>query len=70
MVNEKYQLWCEKAVADPDLVKELESMKDDGAAISDAFYKDLEFGTGGLRGHKPNEHIYRRQGVARSCGLC
>ena len=50
MVNEKYQLWCEKAVADPDLVKELDSMKDDGAAISDAFYKDLEFGTGGLRG--------------------
>lgn len=50
MVNEKYQLWCEKAVGDPDLVKELESMKDDGAAISDAFYKDLEFGTGGLRG--------------------
>ena len=50
MVNEKYQLWCEKAVADPDLVKELESMKDDRAAISDAFYKDLEFGTGGLRG--------------------
>lgn len=50
MVNEKYQLWCEKAVADPDLVKELESMKNDGAAISDAFYKDLEFGTGGLRG--------------------
>ena len=50
MVNEKYKLWCEKAVADPDLVKELESMKDDGAAISDAFYKDLEFGTGGLRG--------------------
>ena len=50
MFNEKYQLWCEKAVGDPDLVKELESMKDDGAAISDAFYKDLEFGTGGLRG--------------------
>lgn len=50
MVNEKYQLWCEKAVSDPDLVKELDSIKDDGAAISDAFYKDLEFGTGGLRG--------------------
>ena len=50
MVNEKYQLWCEKAVGDPDLVKELDSIKDDEAAISDAFYKDLEFGTGGLRG--------------------
>ena len=50
MVNEKYQLWCEKAVGDPDLAKELDSIKDDEAAISDAFYKDLEFGTGGLRG--------------------
>lgn len=50
MVNEKYQLWCKKAVSDPDLVKELESIKEDEAAISDAFYKDLEFGTGGLRG--------------------
>lgn len=50
MVNEKYKIWCEKAVGDPDLVKELESIKDNEEAISDAFYKDLEFGTGGLRG--------------------
>ncbi len=50
MVNEKYKLWCEKAVKDSDLVKELISIKDNEEAISDAFYKDLEFGTGGLRG--------------------
>ncbi len=50
MVNEKYKLWCEKAVKDADLVKELESIKGNEEAISDAFYKDLEFGTGGLRG--------------------
>ena len=50
MVNEKYKLWCEKAVGDPDLIKELESIKSNEEAISDAFYKDLEFGTGGLRG--------------------
>ena len=50
MVNEKYELWCKKAVKDADLVKELESIKGDEEAISDAFYKDLEFGTGGLRG--------------------
>ncbi len=50
MLNKKYKLWCEKAVGDPDLVKELESIKDNAEAISDAFYKDLEFGTGGLRG--------------------
>ena len=50
MVNEKYELWCKKAVKDADLVKELETIKGDAEAISDAFYKDLEFGTGGLRG--------------------
>ena len=50
MVNEKYKLWCEKAVGDPDLIKELERIDGNSEAISDAFYKDLEFGTGGLRG--------------------
>lgn len=50
MVNEKYSLWCERATADEDIIKELAAIKDDSAAISDAFYKDLEFGTGGLRG--------------------
>lgn len=50
MVNEKYELWCKKATGDSDLVKELESIRDNEDAISDAFYKDLEFGTGGLRG--------------------
>lgn len=50
MVNEKYTLWCKKAVNDPDLVRELKEMENNDGAISDAFYKDLEFGTGGLRG--------------------
>ena len=50
MINEKYQLWCEKATADPELITELKAIAGDEAAISDAFYKDLEFGTGGLRG--------------------
>ncbi len=45
-----YKLWCEKAVADPDLIKELESIADDDDAILDRFYKNLEFGTAGLRG--------------------
>ena len=50
MINEKYQLWCKNAVADPDLVAELAEMRGNDEAIGDAFYKDLEFGTGGLRG--------------------
>lgn len=48
MVFEKYKLWKQKAVADIDLVKELEIMSEED--INDAFYKDLEFGTAGLRG--------------------
>ena len=27
MINEKYNLWCQKATTDPDLVKELNDIK-------------------------------------------
>ncbi len=50
MVNERYALWCEKAVADKDVAEELKAMAGNAEAISEAFYKDLEFGTAGLRG--------------------
>ena len=50
MVNDLYKLWCERAVLDADLQSELKSIEGNSEAINDAFYKDLEFGTGGLRG--------------------
>lgn len=50
MINEEYKLWCERAVGDPDLIKELKDIEGNDELISDAFYKSLEFGTGGLRG--------------------
>ncbi len=50
MIEKQYKLWCEKAILDDDLIKELKGMKGDSDAINDAFYKNLEFGTGGLRG--------------------
>ena len=50
MFSKEYTLWCERATGDPDLVKELKEMEGNEEAISDAFYKSLEFGTGGLRG--------------------
>ncbi len=50
MVNQKYKLWCEKATKDPDLINELKAMEGNEELISDSFYRDLEFGTGGLRG--------------------
>lgn len=49
-VKQLYSLWTEKAVLDPDLISELESIKYDDSEIFDRFYKSLEFGTGGLRG--------------------
>lgn len=49
-VKELYQLWCENAVDDPDLKAELQAIAKDDDAINECFYKDLEFGTGGLRG--------------------
>ncbi len=50
MYEDKYKLWCEKATADADLIAELNSMNGNEELISDAFYRDLEFGTAGLRG--------------------
>lgn len=48
--RELYDIWCKNACDDPDLQEELAGIKDDEDAISDRFYRDLEFGTGGLRG--------------------
>ena len=47
---ETYQLWLSSPLSDPDLKAELEQISGDEAAIEDRFYRDLEFGTGGLRG--------------------
>ena len=49
-VNNEYLRWCSSVKEDDDLINELASMKDDPNKIEDAFYRDLEFGTGGLRG--------------------
>lgn len=48
LIDEKYNLWLEKATEDKDLIEELKRMND--KEKEDSFYRDLEFGTGGLRG--------------------
>jgi phosphoglucomutase len=47
----QFDQWCEK-VTDPVLLEELNAMRvsKDASVIEDAFFQDLEFGTGGLRG--------------------
>ena len=45
-----YESWLENPYFDEATKKELESIKNDENEIKERFYKDLEFGTAGLRG--------------------
>lgn len=49
-IMEQYELWRKKATADVDVAEELREMKNSQEKLEDAFYRDLAFGTGGLRG--------------------
>lgn len=49
-ILEQYQLWTEHAFSDADVIKELKKMAGDEEKIEEAFYRNLAFGTGGLRG--------------------
>lgn len=48
--RDNYSKWITDATFDQDTKNELIAIKDDEKEIEDRFYKDLEFGTGGLRG--------------------
>ena len=45
-----YKQWCDNEYFDESTRAELKSIAGNEAEIEDRFYKDLEFGTGGLRG--------------------
>ena len=47
---EEYKKWCEDSSFDEETKQELISIKDNKGEIEDRFYKELEFGTAGLRG--------------------
>lgn len=67
-----YKQWIESPYFDEDTKKELLAIKDDDKEIKERFYKDLEFGTAGLRGiigagiNRMNIYVVRRatQGLA------
>ena len=71
-IYNEYLRWVDSVKEDEDLIKELQSIKNDEAKIEDAFYRDLEFGTGGLRGvigvgtNRMNIYVVRKasQGLA------
>lgn len=47
---DEYQLWSTDPFFDEGTRNELAAIKDDAREIEDRFYRDLEFGTAGLRG--------------------
>ena len=47
-IKEIYKSWLENAGEDQDLIEELKAMNDD--EIYESFYRELKFGTAGLRG--------------------
>ena len=74
MIKEKalYDIWCENATEDKDLLEELKAIQGDEEAIRDRFYTALKFGTAGLRGvigagtNRMNIYVVRQatQGLA------
>lgn len=64
-IMENYKRWLGK-VTEEDLLSELKAIDGKEEEINDCFYRDLEFGTGGLRGvigagtYRMNEHTVAR----------
>lgn len=49
-ITERYQYWCNDPYFDEATQNELKALAGDTKEIEDRFYRDLAFGTGGLRG--------------------
>ena len=72
MYKEMYERWLAADLDDADLKPELESIREDDAAIQDRFAVALKFGTAGLRGvigagtNRMNVYVVRQatQGLA------
>jgi len=72
--REKYSYWLDNPYFDDETRKELLAISGDEKEIEDRFYKDLEFGTGGMRGligagtNRINRYMVRKaaQGLANT----
>lgn len=71
-IKKNYDLWLNNAIDDNDLINELKNVKDNENEVYERFYRELEFGTAGLRGiigagtNRMNIYTVRRttQGLA------
>ena len=70
--KEQYEDWLKNDYFDKDFINELKEIRGNEKEIEDRFYKDLEFGTGGMRGvigagtNRVNKYVIRKasQGFA------
>ena len=66
--REVYEKWCNDPYFDEASREELKALEGNEAEIEDRFYRQLEFGTGGLRGvigagtNRMNDHLYSSSG--------
>ncbi len=71
--RQKYEQWLREPQLEPELKRLLEQRRDDERWLEDCFYKNLEFGTGGMRGeigpgtNRMNMYTVRKasEGLAR-----
>ncbi|MBO7398958.1 MAG: HD domain-containing protein [Clostridia bacterium] len=74
-VKKQYSVWSSSRYFDAATRKELKSVKDE-SEIYDRFYKDLEFGTAGLRGvmgagtNRMNIFVVRRASIGVADWIC
>ncbi|SEM94323.1 phospho-sugar mutase [Lihuaxuella thermophila] len=71
--KQRFMRWIQYPLLDEELKQTLNRMKNDEKALEDCFYKNLEFGTGGMRGeigpgtNRLNVYMVRKatEGLAR-----
>ena len=70
--RETYNFWLEDDYFDQNTKNELLAIRNNEEEIEDRFYRDLEFGTGGLRDrcrNKPYELLHGQKSNTGSCQL-
>ena len=71
LAEKRYAQWLAQQGMEPELRQELDAMRSDAEKITDAFYRDLEFGTAGLRGvlgagtNRMNIYVIRMRPICR-----
>lgn len=72
--SKSYERWNQAEQLDSELKKLLADAEGNEQLLEDFFYKDLEFGTGGMRGeieagYEQDEYLHGPQSIRRTCGV-